>query len=148
MVKAIWRPDMAGFYTGVDAMKVAEEIMEIGEAATPAQIVDRARDEGSELHKCFEWDDAKAAQSYRLQQARTVVHMLVVEEVNPPEEDAAPIRFFVQPDKGHGYKPIEVVFKRDDEYQMLLQRALAELRDFKRKYERLKELREILDLIA
>lgn len=61
MITAIWRPDMAGLFKGVDPMKVANEIMEIGESVTPRQIVDRARDENSELHKCFEWDDAKAA---------------------------------------------------------------------------------------
>jgi len=148
MITAIWRPDMAGLFKGVDPMKVAQEIMEIGESATPRQIVDRARDEASELHKCFEWDDEKAALGYRLQQARTVVHVLVVEEKNPPKENSTPIRFFVQPDKEKGYKPVEVVFRRDDEYQQLLQRAYAELHAFKQKYERLQELREILDLIA
>jgi len=148
MITAIWRPDMAGLFKGVDAMKVAQEIMEIGDSATPRQIVDRARDESSELHKCFEWDDAKAAMGYRLQQARTVVHVLVVEEKEPPKDNATPIRFFVQPEAGNGYKPIEKVFRRDDEYQQLLQRAYAELHAFKQKYERLSELREILDMIA
>ena len=45
---------MQSLYKGVDPQKVAEEIMGIGESATPRQIVDRARDEKSELHKCFE----------------------------------------------------------------------------------------------
>lgn len=148
MITAIWRPDMAGLFKGVDPMKVANEIMEIGESATPRQIVDRARDENSELHKCFEWDDAKAALGYRLQQARTVVHVLVVQEKEPPKENTTPIRFFVQPVKGDGYKPIETVFRRDDEYQQLLQRAYVELHAFKLKYERLEELREIMALIA
>lgn len=148
MITAIWRPDMAGLFKGVDPMKVANEIMEIGESVTPRQIVDRARDENSELHKCFEWDDAKAALGYRLQQARTVVHVLVVQEKEPPKENTTPIRFFVQPEKEKGYKPIEKVFRRDDEYQQLLQRAYAELHAFKLKYERLEELREIMALIA
>lgn len=139
---------MASLYKGVDAQKVAEEIMSIGETATPTQIVEKARDEKSELHKCFEWNDAKAAMAYRLQQARTVVHVLVIEEEEPPKENSAYIRRFECPEHGKGYKPIEVIFKREDEYQQLLRQAYADLQAFKIKYARLTELREIIDMIA
>lgn len=147
MMKAIWRPDLADMYKGVDPQKCAEEIMSIGESATPRQIVDKARDEASELHKCFEWDDAKAALGYRLQQARTLVHVLVIEEKNP-EPEKPPIRMFHQVERGGGYKPITVIYKNDDEYGRLLKQAYMELHAFKLKYSRLTELREILDLIA
>jgi hypothetical protein len=139
---------MASLYKGVDAQKVAEEIMSIGETATPTQIVEKARDEKSELHKCFEWNDAKAAMAYRLQQARTVVHVLVIEEEEPPKENSAYIRRFECPEQGKGYKPIEVIFKCEDEYQQLLRQAYADLQAFKTKYARLTELREIIELIA
>lgn len=147
MITAIWRPDMQSLYKGVDPQKVAEEIMGIGESATPRQIVDRARDEKSELHKCFEWDNEKAALAYRLQQARTVVHVLVIQE-DKPKVDEPPIRFFVEPERGKGYKPTHIVFRNDDEYQQLLRQALSELHSFKQKYARLTELQEIFDLIA
>ena len=37
-----------------DAQKVSEEIAEIGETVEPSEIVEKARDESTELHKCFE----------------------------------------------------------------------------------------------
>ena len=71
MIVAKWKEGI-GFYKGISAQKVAEEIASIGESATPQQIVDRARDENSELHKCFEWDDSIAAENWRKQQARII----------------------------------------------------------------------------
>jgi len=40
---------------------------------TPEQIVDEARPENSILHSCFEWDDAKAGESWRIEQARELI---------------------------------------------------------------------------
>ena len=40
---------------------------------TPEQIVDEARPEDSILHPCFEWDDSKAAESWRIEQARDLI---------------------------------------------------------------------------
>ena len=147
MLKTIWRAEYAHLYKGADAQKVTEEILSIGETATPQQIVDYAKDEATELHKCFEWNDEVAANQFRLQQARNITHHLVIEE-NEPKEDKPPMRFFVMPVRGNGYVPIQHVFKRENEYQQLLKQAMAELRAFKQKYARLTELQEIFDLIA
>lgn len=40
---------------------------------TPDAVVDDARDPRSPLHDQFEWDDAKAAHQYRLEQARELI---------------------------------------------------------------------------
>lgn len=145
-----WRPEFQSLYKGIAPQKVADEIMELGDSVSPDQIVNRARDENSELHKCFEWNDEKAAEKYRIVQARQIVRHLVIEE-KPPEESErakAPLRFFVQTKNGDGYKPVEWVLKREDEYRQLLMQAMAELHAFKEKYHRLSELQEIFDLIA
>lgn len=51
---------------------------------TPAQVVEAAKNKQSALHRCFQWDDTKAAASYRLQQAGEVIRqvrlVIVVEE--------------------------------------------------------------------
>ena len=44
-----------------DAEKVSKEIESISNA-TPSRILEYARNENSELHKCFEWDDTIAAE--------------------------------------------------------------------------------------
>jgi len=59
MIFATWRQ---GCRYVADAQKVYEEITAIGAAATTKQILDKARDENTELHKCFDWNDTEAAE--------------------------------------------------------------------------------------
>ena len=149
MIKTIWRREVANLYKGIDAQTVADEISEIGEAVTAEQIVDRAKDETSELHKCFTWDNDVAAEKYRIIEARDIVRHLVREELPDAKEDTPPLRVFYKTNNGEGSKHIErTIIKKEDEYQALLARAMMELRAFKAKYSMLEELREILDLIA
>jgi hypothetical protein len=149
MIKTIWRSEVANLYKGIDAQMVADEIAGIGEAATAEQIVDKAKDENTELHKCFTWDDEAAAEKYRIIEARQIVRHLVREELPDVKNDTPPLRVFYKTNNGEGYKHIErTIIKREDEYQALLARAMMELRAFKAKYSMLEELREILDLIA
>jgi len=125
-------------YKGVDAQTVAEEILSIGDSATPEQIIARAKDENTELHKCFTWNVQKAAQKCWIQEARNVVGCLVIKR-GEVKEDEPEIRTFHKID-GCGYKPMIQIFKRQDEYQALLQEAYAALQSFKRKYQSLQEL--------
>ena len=145
MITAKWKEGY-GFFSKADANKVAQEIRSIGDDATTQQIVDKARDESTELHKCFEWDDSVAAEKYRLVQARYVVCQLVIKEDEVPT-DRPEVRFFYKPDKAEAYKPTQVIVRKEDEYQKLLAQAWAELQAFKVKYAMLNELQEIFELI-
>lgn len=129
------------------AQKCANEIMEIGEDVSPQEVLEKARDENTELHKCFIWDDEVAAEKYRVQQARNVLRFLVIKEETEPE-DRPEIRFFYKTDSESGYKPTEFIVKNEDEHKLLLERAWAELRAFKAKYSMLEELSEIFELIG
>lgn len=40
---------------------------------TPAEVVEHARDPGSEIHRCFTWDRDEAAHKYNLVQARYLI---------------------------------------------------------------------------
>lgn len=133
-------------YKGISAVKVYNEIVSIGDSATPEQIVERARDESSELHKCFTWDDKEAADKWRKQEARYIRHFLVIRNEN---DDTKPeLRALHFTTSGEGYKTAERVFKNPDEYSALLQRAYAELHAFAERYRRFKdEFGEILELI-
>lgn len=144
MIVATWRPGFGLFHA--DAQKVADEIMSIGDEVSAAQILEKARDAGTELHKCFDWDDTSAAEKYRLYQARQVVHHLVVKTVSDEHEKPS-VRLFHKAENTSGYKPITVVVRDQTEYEKLLERAMAELRAFKEKYHSLSELEEILALI-
>ena len=131
-----------------DAQKVAEEIISIGDEATPAQIVEKAKDENTELHKCFIWDDRIAAEHYRLYQARHIVRLLIIHNTDEPD-DPDPVRFFYKVDREHdtGYKMTTKIVRNDDEYKALLRQAKAELDSFRKKYKTLKELDGVFDAI-
>ena len=149
MFKAEWSKVGAGIYANVDAQKVAEEIVSIGESASPKEILEKARDEKTELHKAFEWDDTIAAEKYRLDQARHVVQCLVIVRHERPEMDAkkGEIRYFFKPDEQTGYRRTELIVKHEDEYAALLSQANRELKAFRVKYSTLNELHEIFDMI-
>lgn len=147
METAKWRAGQF-IYTDkiADPNMVAQEILSIGDNASPQEIVEKARDTSTELHKCFDWNDSIAGEKWRLEQARKITYFLVIQEEQIPE-NRPEIRYFMKPKKQEGYKPTEIVIKVQDEYQALLTQAWAELQIFKKKYECLKELQEIFDLI-
>ena len=138
---------LSGIYKA-DAATVAGEIASIGDNATPQQIVDRAKDPNSELHKCFTWDDTIAAEKYRLCEARQVVRLLVIDRSQETENEP-PVRVFFKVDntKSEGYKQTVHIFRNEDEYTKLLKMALAELEAFQRKYRTLSELDPVFDAI-
>lgn len=65
-----------------------------GVAATPEAVVERARDASSPIHDLFEWNDARAADKYRLHQARTSIAAIVVRD--PASGSMARAAFSVQ----------------------------------------------------
>jgi hypothetical protein len=79
-----------------DASKIGEELSSLGEKIAPAAVVKKARNKKAELHKCFEWDDSKAAEEYRLNQAREVMRSItiVVENKNRPDNRQMTIRVY------------------------------------------------------
>ena len=142
MIFAAWK---SGCRISADAQKVADEILAIGSSATTSQILDKARDEQTELHKCFDWDDAEAAEKWRLQQARHIVCNLVIKEKS--DTPRPEVRVFFKTDKDSGYKPTVLIMQDKDEYRKLLDRALAELSSFRTKYKTLVELDGVFDAI-
>lgn len=143
---ASWKID--GLYKA-DASVVHKELQDLGNDFTCEQIVDKARNENTELHKCFEWNDEVAAKKYRLEQASQIVRHLVIAKTNESQKlEKTNIRLFVNDGtRTNTYKSIYSVARMPDEYKGLLNKAYEELRAFKKKYSSLKELKEILELI-
>jgi len=79
-----------------DAAKIGEELSTLGEAIEPSAVVKKAKNKKAELHKCFEWDDTKAAEEYRLNRAREIMRMItvVVENKNRPDNQQMTIRVY------------------------------------------------------
>lgn len=136
-MQAEWK--VKGLYKA-DAQKVADEIG--SGQITPQEVLEKAKDLNSELHKCFEWDDTIAAEKYRLQQARSIIINLVYV---PKKEEEQSVRCFSLTSKVSTYQPTQQFLVQEDEYQTLLKRALAELEAFKRKYHTLAELEAVFE---
>lgn len=141
-MKAEWKT--RGLFKA-DATKCYKEIKRMGENVTPQEIVDAARDESSELHKCFTWDNDIAADKWRKQEARMIAANLVV-RYEDKQGKVESLRLITKSDK-EGYTPTYIMARREEGYVAMLQRAKAELTAFKKKYHQLSELQEILDLI-
>lgn len=94
-----WR---AGFPCKVNVDVAASEIRRIisenGGGCTPPQIVESARPEESPLHRAFLWDDEKAGEYYRREQARRLIKSVVV--VNRVTNTAHPEFVFIPHERG------------------------------------------------
>lgn len=121
-----------------DANKCYAEILDL-KNITPQAVLERAKDEKSELHKCFEWNNDVAAEKYRTIQAGNVIRMLYIE---PKSEDTPPVRVLSRT-SDTVYQPTRTFLTNTTEYEDLLQRALSELESFRKKYETLSELEQV-----
>lgn len=151
MIVASWK--IEGLFKA-DAVKVAEEIRSIGKEIKPIGLIEKGRDKNSELHKCFDWNDKTASEKYRLFQARKILNTIIIRKVSEKAEEQTNTRMFsyittkATEEKTHGvYMQTVTIYKNPDQYQDLLQQALRELESFKRKYQSLKELKELFKVI-
>ena len=129
-----------------DAETVYKEITALGDSFSPADIVEAARNELSELHKCFEWDDSIAAEKYREHQARMVVAQLVV-RTETTDNTPVSVRVISSANAMNSYMPTKMLIRSEPEYADLLERAKRELRAFQQKYITVVELQDIFAMI-
>ena len=130
-----------------NAQKCYDECQTLSEV-TPENVLDKARDKETELHKCFEWDNSVAGEKYRLIQARDIIrHFVIVTPEESKEEEPVKVRSYQITTKTNVYEPTRVFLQKPDEYSALLERAKKELEAFKQRYKILTELEEIFDAI-
>ena len=129
-----------------DAEAVYKEITALGDSFSPADIVEAARNESSERHKCFEWDDSIAAEKYREHQARFVITQLVV-RTETTDNTPVSVRVISSANVVNSYMPTKMLIRSEPEYADLLERAKRELRAFQQKYITVVELQDIFAMI-
>ena len=103
---------------------------------TPQTLVNAARSRSSPLHKYFEWDDQKAAEKYRVTQARFYMSVIYV-EYTTKQTGAVSFRAF-QPTYVNGlgkqWKPTLEIAATRQGMDELLDKARSELKTFREKY--------------
>lgn len=109
----------------------------------PHDVVNFASNPETHLHSKFTWDDTKAAQEYRLWQARKIIS-LEFEIIHSDSKEVGETRLFVSLTEDRrpegGYRLISKVLTDDELRDNLLRDVLSELIRIKAKYKNIKEL--------
>lgn len=116
---------------------------------TVRDVVKDASDKTNPTHNCFEWDNNKAGDKYRLHQARLLLDNIVRIKIQD-KELSTPIRAFYsikRDDRQTDYTPIHVVLNSEYDRQQVLQTALREVTNWKKRYESLEELTKVFKAI-
>ena len=120
---------------------------------TPENVVDAARPATSSLHKYFTWDNDEAAELYRRQEARKLIHCVRVSYDSKDETKS--VRAYVsmvstndEGDSGRGYIGLARVLSDAELRSQMLAEALDEAKAWRERYQHLNELSEIFMAIS
>ena len=91
------------------------------------------------MHCLFEWDDAVAAERFRVEQARFIIRNITVEEVGEPE-----IRVYSSTGR-RKYVETRTALEDIDMRSVLMKNAISDIQSFQAKYRALTQLAGILD---
>ena len=121
---------------------------------TPEMVVEDARRKDAPYHDDFEWEDTKAAELYRLEQARYLLRHI---EITRNDEGKAPIRGFLNivltsaeegEEKDQVYATIGYVMSKPELRRQVLARAWKELQAWVVRYKELKEFGRVRKAVA
>lgn len=117
----------------------------------PVDVVEEARPVKSVLHRYFEWDDTKAAEKYRLDQARELIQVCVTVLASPENPDKlVAVRMYTSlPDfrkaEGGGYLRTEDVLGNPEWREEAVRQAISEFQRWESKYKDLEEFISVYD---
>lgn len=129
-----------------DAGNELERIREKYGTLLPKDVVEESKSEDSVLHSIFEWDNKKAADSWRISQAQALIRNVVVTIEH--EEVVCKVRAFVNSRESasdeRSYIPINVAMNNDVAYADMLATCKRDMQNFINKYQVLSETRGII----
>lgn len=106
----------------------------------PKHVVDAARDPKSPLHDKFEWDDRKASEAYRLQQATELIRQVTF----LPSGAKEPIRAYVSLSSDRlsrgGFRATVDVLNDAQLKAVMIEDAKQELAAFQQRYDKLRKI--------
>ncbi len=111
-------------------------------------VVEEARPETSPLHKAFEWDDTKAADAWRVEQAGYLIRHIAV-SIQKGDGEAVPIRAFVSVvrDEDRSYTSIEHALSDQELRIQVVAQAWAELEAWRKRHAELIEFAKVFATI-
>lgn len=150
MVKYVFAPDKVLAIKkakDADPQKIGEALEKISQEAeghlTPSAILKAAENRRHFLHQYFEWDDTEAARQWRLEQARSLVQCIHVEN-SETESGVARAFLSIREKDGTSYRSLEEVLGSADLQAKILAAAERDLLAFESRY---RTLNDVCDLI-
>jgi hypothetical protein len=129
----------------VPAQLVGERLEQLRAAAkgelTPERVIADAFDPNSPLHALFEWDECKAADQYRLVQARALIRAVVVRYRAAPGGGPRSIVAFVNLKQGDQqyYTATAVALANPQQRVIVLRQAWEDFQALRKRYADLAE---------
>jgi hypothetical protein len=112
----------------------------------PKDVVSAARDPKSAIHGLFEWNEKRAAEKWREEQARCYIRHLVV--IIPNGNGGTMIRAAVSFGGGSGYQDSVKAMESPELRERLIAQALSEAESWRARYQHIKELSAIFAAIG
>ena len=125
---------------------VCEQIETEEGSVTKERFLEVSRPDNSPTHELFEWDDAKAAEAYRLDTSRRIIYCLRVTYINSDNKECN-VKAFVNVSEFSEktqYESIELVLKQEDKKATYLARIKQELNNYIQRNSHVEELADIL----
>ena len=129
------------------AQKIGEALQTVATAnkgrLTPKAVVNAARDPKSPLHRHFEWDNTKAAEAFRLEQARAIVRVIRIDDADTA---GTTVRAFLSVGEktGVSYRTLDDVRSSADLKAIVLRQAERDLKAFEDRYRELSDICEVV----
>jgi len=157
----IYKPVKGSSISIEQAQKFGERIETLMEAndgsIIATQVVDDAKDKDSPLHEFFEWNNKRAADRYRLEQARYILRSIeVVIKTDGGQETSTRAFHYVTIDNsfisernkaGQVVVAVKRAMSEDDLRKQIIEGALRQLKTWQRKYKQYQELAAIIKVI-
>ena len=118
-------------------------------AITAKLLLDESRPVTAILHSCYEWNDEKAAEKYRLGQSKEILSNLTIVMVENDGTDTViqPVRAYVSMNGRNetaSYISTVKALSNKDARNIVLENAKSELKSFVQKYNSLCDVAELL----
>lgn len=133
-----------GFQISKKFAQPAGEIMaelEAEDKLTAEELVNVSRPEDAPLHDYFEWNDAVAAEKYRVRQGNYLIESVVEVHNKPSVDDSNKVEvevikpFYALETGSKNYYHIETIVQSEDKAQRLLAMATKELLSIRKRYD-------------
>jgi hypothetical protein len=124
-----------------------EQLSNTSEGLTARTLLNANIPEDAPLHSEYEWDNEKAADSWRLHQSRHFINSIAIVTVSAKTKEETEVRAFHIVTEPHTYEPLTTIIQNPVKHEKLLDNAKAELLAFERKYKELKELTPVFKAI-